>query len=225
MKRIFKVFNLYEWIFIIVCYALIITLGIVYKSNVWEIVSTLFGLTAASLNVKSNPHCFYFYSVYALSYGIISFINHQYGEGILNLVYNLPLYCFTIWNLFFRKKESSQKFIGSLKKNHWLIVIFLIPSVTFGYGYILKILNSNLPFINAMATSFSIIASFLASRLIKEQWIFWIGYSAISIYIWIFNFTNTGDTGLLYFSLNIIYVILNLKGLFTWYKLYKKQEF
>lgn len=225
MKKILKAFTIYEWLFVIACYLTIIILAIINKSNAFEIISTLLGITAATLNVKKAKSCFFFYALFALSYGTISFINTQYGEGILNIFYNLPLYCFTIWNLFFnKKKQETNDKIAVLDKKGWIITIVIIPIVTVAYGFILKSISSALPFFNAMATSFSVIASFLASRRIKQQWFFWSGYSIVSVYIWLNNFIETKNVGLLYLILNCIYIVINVVGWYNWHKLYKKQK-
>ena len=59
----------------------------------------------------------------------------------------------------------------------------------------------------------------MASKRYKEQWIFWIGYSIVLIYLWMFN---DGEQAYLY--LNIFYTITNVIGLILWYKKYKYEK-
>lgn len=225
MKHL-SIADIFEIIFYLLCVGVIITLAIIYKSNIFELISTILGLIAVALNTKKETKCFFVYIFYVSIYGIISLINKQYGEGILNLCYNLPLYLITIYNLFIKKEKSKNKDenIKNINKKGWIIILILVPIVTVVYGLILSLLKSNDPYFNSLATSLSIIAVFLASRLYKQQWLFWILYSAVLTYIWFNNFAQNSQTGILYLALNIIYIILNIKGYISWHKLELQQK-
>ena len=164
--------KIYEWIYLIFWVIFISILSFINNSSIYALISCLFGIVAVIFNMKGNRFAFIFYSLYALSYGIIAFINHNYGEGIL--------YIFTIYKLFISKKEREiNDKINTLSKKELIIILIIIPFVTFVYGFILSnIENSNLPYVNALATGFAMISSFLTSRRIKEQWYFWILYNS-----------------------------------------------
>lgn len=225
MKKLLK-FSIIELVFYAISIVGIVTLAIIYQSNILELISTLLGLIAVILNSKKETKCFIFFVFYVLIYGINSLIHKQYGEGILNLCYNLPIYLLTIYNLFIKKdvKEKKSEVITNVNIKGWIIIIILIAVVSFVYGLILDLMGSNDPYLNALATSFSIIAVFLASRLIKQQWIFWILYSLVLTVIWLNTFLTNSQTGILYLVLNIIYIVLNIKGYITWHKIEKEQK-
>lgn len=221
MKKEFLCLKVYEWIYLIFWCLLISILSLLNKSSIYALISSLFGIIAAIFNIKNNRLAFIFFALYACSYGIIAFINHNYGEGILNVLYNTPLYAFTIYKFFFSKKnrESNTK-IKSLNYKEWIIISIVIPLVAIGYGFILSRLeNSNLPYINALATGFAVISSLLASKRCKEQWYFWMGYAFVLIYIWM---NSQGEK--VYLILNCFYVINNSLGLYLWIKAYKKER-
>lgn len=238
MKRLLKIFNLYELIFITISLLLLIGLGIynlIFNFsvlNIFELISVILGLLAATLNGKRKKYAFFFYSVYVTIYGIISFISKQYGEGVLNIAINLPMYLYTIYNYYIKDKrsdkniESSQNDFKINKINKYMIIgiILFIPIITGLYGFILSLLKSNYPYLNALATSLALVSVFLATKGILEQWYFWIFYSIILIVIWVLNYINSGSSGLLYIALNIIYVIVNTYFLIKWYIIYKKQN-
>lgn len=225
MKKIISVFRFYEWLYLFLCFSLVIVFGVIYAGKPIEIISTCFGLIAAMLNMKMRKECFFFYAVYVALYGSMAFLNRQMGEGILNLCYNLPLYLITIFNLYFSssKKRKDEPFrIRILSLKGWGIALAIIISGTIGYGYLLSALNSSLPFMNALATCVSVIASFLAARTTREQWFFWLGYSAVLIYIWCWNFISTGSSGLVYLILNICYIGINNYGYVSWIRRSKR---
>ena len=227
MKKIVSVFRVYEWLYLFSCFSFVIVFGVVYSGKPIEIISTCFGLIAAMLNMKMRKECFFFYAVYAALYGIMAFSNKQIGEGILNLCYNLPLYLFTIFNLYFSssKKRKEESFrIRILSFRGWVIASAIVLFGTIVYGYLLKALGSSLPFMNALATCVSVIASFLAARTTREQWFFWLGYSGVLIYIWCWNFLATGSSGLVYLILNICYIGINSYGYVSWIRRYKRDS-
>lgn len=220
MKKVINIIS-FEWLIYILSILLIFVLACIYKSGIFELISTLLGLVAVSLNSKKKTQCFFFYVFYVLIYGIVSIINKQYGEGILNLCYNLPLYLITLYHLYIKRSEKKVDNIVNLSRNQWLYIVFFIPLVTLVYGYVLLLIKSNNPFFNALATAFSLVAAFLASKFVKQQWLFWICYSLVLTYIWLVNFLES-QTGVLYLVLNIIYIILNINGYITWNKLEKE---
>lgn len=220
-----------EDVFILISLILLITLGIIYTTNfsilsVFEIVSVVFGLIAAFSNFRQKRYAFIFYVIYTIIYGISCIFNKQLGEAILNLGFNLILYLYTIYKLYFKTKiTKDNKFeIYSLDLKYIWIMILFIPIVTLGYGYLLQYLGSYLPFINALGTSLALIASFLASKRIKEQWLFFLLYSIVLVIIWTFNFINNDSSGFTYLVLNTIYIIFNLYGYIIWFKLYNQSK-
>lgn len=220
------IFSLLEWVMILCCLITFITLGVIYKSSIFEIVSVIFGLFAVTLNMKRKKYAFAVYSLYVLIYGIFSIIQKQYGEGILNLVYNLPVYLYTLYKYYFskNKNDTSDFKISKLSYKGYILIGILIPLITVSYGYILTLIDSKLPFLNALATSFALIACFLASKGNISQWIFWILYSASLVAVWAINFQNGGEAGLLYLVLNSIYILINLYSLILWMKDLKKER-
>ncbi len=230
MKK-FTLENIIEDAFILISLILLITLGIIYTTSFsilsfFEIVSVVFGLIAAFCNFRQKRYAFIFYVIYTIIYGISCIFNKQYGEAILNLGFNLILYLFTIYKLYFKTKvNADNKFdIYSLNIKYIWIIILFIPSVTLGFGYLLKYLGSSLPFLNALGTSLALIASLFASKRIKEQWLFFLLYSIVLVIIWTYNFTNNGSSGFTYLVLNTIYMILNLYGYIIWINLYNKSK-
>lgn len=226
MKSVLKIFKVYEWIFLFIAYATIITFSVLYKSEVLEIISVLVGMMAVMLNMGRKKYCFFFYATYATIYGISSFINKQYGEAILSVLYNLPVYLYTLFNFYIRKKsdtKDSEFKINHISKFEIILIVIFIPVITAGYGFLLKYIGSNQPFFNALASSLAIVSCYLASKTIREQWIFWILYSVVLVYIWCENYLSTGQAGLLYLILNAFYIIVNIYGYVTWI-IYEKNQ-
>lgn len=280
MKKFFKIFKVYEWIFLLVSILTLLVLGIlsIVDSNkgsdsfnylsLIELFSALFGIIGASLNLKRKKYAFFFYIGYSIMYGVSSLIYHQYGEAILNLVINLIMYLYTVFNFYIKdriinkkknnknkelelkevdvvNKEGNNEVSNNLNKTNriektstfnikrmnkieLIIIIILIPLFTLGYGYVLKLIESDYPFINALATSLCLISVYFTSRGILEQWIFWDLYSIVLVVLWSIKYSESqsmgGNAGLLLMIINIIYVILNTYALIEWINTYRKKK-
>lgn len=228
MKKFLELFKVYEWIFVALAFILLIVLGIVYKANVFEIISVLLGLLACTINGKRKKYAFVFYVFYVTIYGIVSFINKQYGEFALNICINLPLYLFTLYKFYLKKNRNSgstEFTINKISKTMIIVIVIFIPAVTGLYGFLLSLIEgSKLPYLNALATSVALIATFLATKQILEQWIFWILYSVVLTILWTLNYMETQSGGFLYIVLNAIYILVNIYYLIDWIKIKKVQN-
>ena len=66
-------------------------------------------------------------------------------------------------------------------------LILLLVSVVgvFGYGYVLRLLGGNLPFVDSMSTVLSVIAQILMIKRFMEQWVIWIVVDVVSVIMWV----------------------------------------
>lgn len=238
-KRIFC-FNIFEFIFLSIIFILIIVLGAIFHQDkiylsVLGIFSSLFALCAASFNLKQKRYAFIFYSLYIAIYGCVAFLNNLYGEAIISFAYNLPLYLYTIYKLYFSKKNKTigNEFkITRLHHQEWFIISFLVPLIGVGYGFVLRDLfplipgfgETSYPFLNSFATAYALTASFLASKTKKEQWIFWIVNTVILVLIWYLSYFRDGNGEVSYLILYPSYLLLNIYGYIVWNKNYKIQR-
>lgn len=227
MNKILYAFKPFEWLYVFISLTTFLVFGIIsYKSSIdiLIIISVLMGFLASCLNIKTKRIAFVFYFIYAFIYGIVSLILNNYGEGVLNIVYALPLYLYTIYKLYFKKNKETITKINHLKVRMYILCVFIIIIVTIGYGFILKALKSNYPFLNALATSTCIIASFLASKRYLDQWVFYMLYALSLIVLWLLNYLNYQSSGILYLILNIFYMFNNIYGFLLYFKLLKHQQ-
>lgn len=202
---------------------LIITAGIIFEAAFISLVISIVGITAGIMNMKADKYCYLFYIVQITLYAFVSWRNRFIGEAILAAFYLLPLYIYSSVRWLGKKSVKTDFQIFRITKKLIVILAIACVVVTAGYGYILSLLKSNLPYINALGTFTSVAAGFLTSRRIKEQWYFWIAYSLIFSAIWIS--TLSADTTQITLVLqNIPYLAINIVGLIKWNKLYKEDE-
>ncbi|MFA5342040.1 MAG: nicotinamide riboside transporter PnuC [Clostridia bacterium] len=210
-------------IFYSVSITLIIVTGIIFKAYWISFLVSIIGITAGILNMKANKYSYVLYTLQAILYAYVSWHNKFIGEALLAGLYLFPVYLYSAikWIRVSRNEPGLQIFRITKK----LLIILAVAGilVTAGYGYVLNLLNSNLPYINALGTFTSVAAGYLSARRIKEQWYFWIAYSLIFSGIWLS--TLGSDTSQMTLILqNIPFLYINIVGLVQWNKMYKESN-
>ena len=69
-------------------------------------------------------------------------------------------------------------------KQDFLLLLISVVGV-WGYGYILRLLGGNLPFVDSMSTVLSVIAQILMIKRFMEQWVIWIVVDVVSVIMWV----------------------------------------
>jgi len=116
----------------------------------------------------------------------------------------------------------------SIKKVQFLLLIKLLVVGALLYGSILyallfipallDIASSDMPFLDALTTSASIVATWMLARKYIDHWLFWIAIDLLSMFMYLYK-------GLYFYSaLFLIYAIGAVVGYLEWQKILKKHE-
>lgn len=201
-----------------------IVFAIIYKIAFLEMAVGVFGIISAIINSKGYKWGIILYAIYVIWYGFYCIFGQQYGLAIINLLFALPIYLGSLYKTYVKKNDDKELIIKVSPFKHYInCAVIMIPFV-FGFSYVLEYMGSKMCFLNALASTFCIISSYLASKYHLEQWIFWFGYSGISMTIWLLNLDSTNLSSLIYLIMCFVYIIINIGGSITWIKLYKKQK-
>lgn len=104
----------------------------------------------------------------------------------------------------------------SQKTHIFFIVLGLILCLFF--GKLMSMTSQDLPYLDAMISVFSILATVLATRSILENWIYWIVCNILAIIM--FSTQGLQVTTFLYF----IYLLGSVFGFYNWKKMLKDQS-
>lgn len=210
----------YQVLILICTYIILFVSCFIFNGSVIETTISCFSITGIIYNTSRKRICFLFFSIYAIGYGVISLINKLYGETIINFLYMFPFYIYSFFK--FNKTNTDTDYsIKQLSLFQRFLLVLVILSITLLYGYILKLMGSRLPFLNALLSAFTISCGFLTSKGYLEQWVFWIAVNIASIISWTLTLIN-GESGLSFIILNIICILLNIQGFVSWLKNAKK---
>ncbi len=178
-----------------------------------EAVSVLLNLAFLALLIKRSKWCWPF-GIIGSSLGILLFIApgaevKLYSEAILYSYYIwIGVYGWYKWE---EEKDDVEILSWTLRQNAIAFAIGLFSFPVLGY-LMDTYFDSNSPYLDALTTSFSFMASYMQARRVLTSWHFWLVINAVSIYLYLNRGLN------LYAGLMVVYFVFSLYGLYQWRK-------
>lgn len=150
----------------------------------------------------------------SLIYVYICFSYNLYLESFLQVFYVImAIYGWLNW-----KKESNNRNIIKWPIRNHLINISASLLLTITLGYIFDNLTDQAnPYTDAFTTVFSLTATFMVTKKVLENWIYWIIIDAVSIFL--FFSRELYLTGVLFF----FFTLIAMWGYVKWKKSYSEQ--
>lgn len=223
IKTYFSDWDLYEKVWLLLFTVVIVALSVYWKDSPIGIIASLTGIWNVVLVAKGKIANYYFGIVAVTTYAYTAYKQQYYGEVMLNMLYFFPMQFVGLY-LWSKKRTSDQEetikvvYMTNKQRVIWFSITII---ATILYGFVLKKLGGNLPFIDASSTVMSVIAMILMVFIFIEQWILWIIVDIVSIIMWITVMINGGnDIAVLVmwtaFLINAVY------GLYNWIRLEKQ---
>jgi nicotinamide mononucleotide transporter len=148
-----------------------------------EISAVLCGLIYIVLAAREKVWCWPFGILNSLLSIVLFYQSKLYAESVLYIYYVAAgLYGWYSWNQGWKKNE--QLAVRSWPWQKHLPGLFANAVLGLGMGYILEHFTDALyPWVDAQITVFSFWATYLSTRKVLENWLYWIIIDSISIYI------------------------------------------
>ena len=162
------------------------------------------------LATRENYWCWIFGIVSSIIYIKINFDAKLYLEAWLCLYYVLiGFYGWYSW----KKKENGIVILTKLNFKQFIMAVGIGCTATFILGTLCKQYSgSPLPYFDGALASFSLVATFLTSQKILENWIFWV---VINLgYVTIYLLRALPATAILF----MIYTLIAIYGYLKWKK-------
>ena len=183
-----------------------------------EFIAVTLSIIYVILASRENQNCWYFGILSVSIYIYICLDALLYAETLLQIVY-LFLSFYGLYN--WKKKSIVNEPLENtkvlklkisewpVKKHFTYILIFTILS--FSIGILLNsFTKSELPFIDAFTTSFSLLATYMTVKKVLENWLYWIIIDLTSVFLY-----HERDLHLTAF-LFIIYTVIATFAYFNW---------
>lgn len=212
----------FDVIWLVFATAVILGLSIYWKDSPVSLWAAVTGVCCVILTGKGKRSSFIFGLVNTILYAIVALWAKYYGEVMLNLIYYLPMNFvgFIAWKKYMNDETGEViKERLSLSKS---IVVYAITAVSIViYGYILKRMGGNLPYVDSMSTVVSVVAQVLSIKRLTEQWVLWIVVDIVTVFMWAVDFMKGGES-ISTLAMWSIYLINAFIMFIRWYKEAKK---
>ncbi len=214
----------FDVIWLVFATAVILGLSIYWKDSPVSLWAAVTGVCCVILTGKGKRSSFIFGLVNTILYAIVALWAKYYGEVMLNLIYYLPMNFvgFIAWKKYMNDETGEViKERLSLSKS---IVVYAITAVSIViYGFILKRMGGNLPYVDSMSTVVSVVAQILSIKRLTEQWVLWIVVDIVTVFMWAVDFMKGGES-ISTLAMWSIYLINAFIMFIRWYKEAKKNE-
>jgi nicotinamide mononucleotide transporter len=177
-----------------------------------EITGVFCGLVYVILAARENIWCWFWGILNALVSIYLFFAIKLYAESILYLFYFFAgIYGWYAWK--YARRVSQQHGIVEWTWSRHLLVVLAGVAGSLGVYFLLQnYTDAQKPLIDAHTTIFSFIATYMVTRKVLSNWLYWIVIDAVSVGLY-------ASRGLyLYALLMLLYTILAIYGYWEWRK-------
>ena len=183
----------------------------------WSVIETLavlFSIKYVILAAEENIWCWGAAAISVSLYIYICFTAKLYPETGLQIFYLLmAVFGYFMWN---KKKKEQIKEWSELRH---LLIILIGSIATFFMGYYFSIYtDSQMPIVDSFTTVFSIIATYMVTKKVLGNWLYWIVIDVVSVYLYFSRDLHLTS------GLFLVYAIIAIFGYFLWIKRMKANE-
>ena len=156
----------YEYLFLAVCYAIIIVVGIIFQSTWLVVLCALFGTLSVFFIAKGLVIANVFGIVQVVLYSIISFMNAFYGEVVVSVLnFAISLAALISW---FKNRDGDKttvKIAKSFGWKKWILLVGFSCVVFVAFFFILREFDTA----NLIISTLSVTGNFAAGFLIINR--------------------------------------------------------
>ena len=180
---------------------------------VLQIVGTLLGLLYLWLEYKANIWLWIVGAIMPMVHGVLYLSSGIYADAAMQLYYVVAgIYGLCVWLRGTKREERGVNILHTPTK--WIVPLVVTYALLHVVMYYLlsEFTDSRVPFFDSMSTALSIVAMWMLSRKLVEQWLVWLVVDAISVGLYLYK--GIPITAMLY----TLYCALAIAGYMRWRK-------
>ena len=221
IKSYFSDWTMFEKCWLVLTAVLIVSLSLIWGDSPIALFSSLAGVISVVLCAKGKIENYAFGLFQAITYAIICFQAHIYGE----VMYNILMVPMIIIGIITWKKnmqdDNAEVKARNLTLKGWVILIVGSVAAIAGYSMVLNMLGGHFALVDAASTTLSIIATILMLARYSEQWLVWIFVNVLSVALWIMAFAKGDSAAITLIVMWSAYLINSTYGYINWRKMAK----
>jgi nicotinamide mononucleotide transporter len=178
-----------------------------------QIVGTLLGLLYLWLEYKANIWVWIVGAIMPMVHGMLYLQSGIYADAAMQLYYVAAgIYGLFVW---LRGEKRSEKRVDiQHTPKQWifsLVAVYVVLHISL-YFLLTEFTDSRVPLFDSMSTALSIVAMWMLSRKLVEQWLVWLVVDMISVGLYLYK--GIPITAMLY----MLYCALAVAGYMRWRK-------
>lgn len=180
-----------------------------------EWIAVLTGLLYVILAAKKSIWCWLFALISSGIFVYLCFDAKLYVETVLQLFYVVMA---VVGYIFWKANENESKFIVTWPISFHAVNILASLLFSIGLGYLLDTYTDQAsPYIDSFTTVFSLAATFMVTKRVLNNWLYWIVIDLVSINLYFSRGLQLSSV------LYLIFTVLAIFGWMEWRKQYKLQ--
>ncbi|QIL91696.1 nicotinamide riboside transporter PnuC [Microbulbifer sp. SH-1] len=186
--------------------------------SLWEVAAVVLALAYLLLAMRENILCWYAAFASTAIYLFLFWDVSLVMESALQIFY-LLIAVYGWWQWRKGRTDSEKMHIHRWSVTTHLYTFAAVGLLTLVFGYVLdNYTSAALPYLDSFTTWGAVVTTYMVTRKVLENWLYWIVIDGAAIYLYIDR--ELYLTALLF----VLYVILVIIGFFQWYALYQQQN-
>ncbi|MFT6207373.1 MAG: nicotinamide mononucleotide transporter [Colwellia sp.] len=204
------------------------TLNYFYGLPLWELLAVISALFYVVLAAKENIWCWPAALVSTVIYTVIFYDVYLWMDAVLQVYYLvMAIFGWYCW----RKISPSASYVpnrnahsSTLDIQSWPLIfhikiILLLTACSLATGWLMdNYTPTDFPYLDSATTVFAVFATYLVTKKILENWLYWIAIDLVSIYLYIEK--GLQPTVVLF----CLYVVIAIAGYVIWLGKYQKNN-
>ncbi len=190
----------------------------VRSTNPLELVAVVFGLVSVYLSTREHIASWPTAIVNVAIFFLLFWKAKLYADAVLQLIY-LALSIYGWYEWLFGGEHNSRLLVSRARRIHWavLVPLFLVGGIGLG-AMLARYTDSPVPYFDALLTAASLVAQWMMTRKLLENWLIWL--LADIVYVPVFIQRGLPFTALQY----AVFMALAAMGWYGWRQSLRGQQ-
>lgn len=218
MNTTWRGWNLFEIAWLASFSSIAVGFTVISKDSLLGFTIFITGVLCVVLAAKGNLMSYVFGMYNTVGYAYLAYVNGLFGEVMLNLLFFVPMNVvgFYMWK---NNRKDGKLSMRQMEPKGLLLVgaVCAIGCLLLGIG-LSFIPGQNSPYIDAITTVLSIVATLLMVRRFKEQWLVYIVLNMFTVLLWVIRMLEGSGEALLMIVMWSAYLVNAVYGYYNWSK-------
>jgi len=189
----------------------------------WELLAVISALFYVVLAAKENIWCWPAALVSTVIYSVIFYDVYLWMDALLQVYYlAMAVYGWYCWRKTSPSSNNDKSLVLAIQS--WPLIfhikiIVLLSACSLAIGWLMdNYTPTDFPYLDSATTVFAVFATYLVTKKVLENWLYWIVIDVVSIYLYIEK--DLQPTVVLFG----LYVVIAIVGYVIWYGKHQKNN-